>query len=408
MTMKQNSKIHIRDFPKEKKWVLCNILIQRCLVSANHYSIVVDQHKISLKVEIVLMSRFLLALFKVIYYFFLQFFIIKNQNIKDSKVIFLQAGNGYETHNLSIVTNYNESEVIILNAFEVKSYMGIIKVNFLTLINAFIYSMVNYYSVVRQGLPSSIESMVMDDGPKNIVRYSYLLSFFRTIKKSNNNIQIYTGGSWLQSNAAIESNLKTFCLLHGLLGRVHPIVFPKFSGVYVYNADEKSYLEGLGIKSNIHIYPFDKVHVKCRVVLIFMRLNDELMDFNDLYDLVQFFKTHNYDIKMKLHPQYRDKNAYEWASTLSIDIIGSNAEDATSLIYSFSPSFIVAWKSTALCESLNIGVIPISLSKKSEVLSRPVYPFDKRTLSWHDDKKQIISAVNQQADYCKILRALTN
>jgi len=87
-----------------------------------------------------------------------------------------------------------------------------------------------------------------------------------------------------------------------------------------------------------------------------------------------------------------------------IDSIGTGSD----IIRNLKPSFVIGWGSTSLCESLNMGVIPISLSKKSEIRPDSIYPIVKRTLSWHDEKKQIISAVNQQADYCKILRALTN
>ena len=390
---------------QKKKWVFCDNHIQRSLVKLG-YSAINAEYSISFKIINKLLIGFIFSLLKVTYYYFLQFLFVQKKELKNKKAIFLKSGNGYDYANLYRVVDFDESKVVYINSFTMKSYMGVVKVGFLTLIDVFVRSFIVYCSVIKNNLPNNIENLVIENGLRNIAQYTYLSSFFKTVKSFNRDIHVYSGGARLQSNAAIESNLKTFCLLHGLLGRVHPIVFPEFSEVYVYNAVEKSYLEGLGIKSNIHIYPFDKVHVKCRVVLIFMRLHDELMDFNDLHDLVQFFKTHNYDIKMKLHPQYRDKNAYEWASTLSIDIIGNNAGDATSLIYSFSPSFVVAWMSTALCESLNMEVIPISLTKKSEILPKPVYPFDKRTLSWHEEKEIINDAVEATAFYNEVVNTL--
>ena len=403
--MKQNSKIHIRDFPKEKKWVFCVNHIQRSLVKLG-YSAINAEYSISFKIINKLLIGFIFSLLKVTYYYFLQFLVVQKKELKNKKAIFLKSGNGYDYANLYRVVDFDESKVVYINSFTMKSYMGVVKVGFLTLIDVFVRSFIVYCSVIKNNLPNNIENLVIENGLRNIAQYTYLSSFFKTVKKSSNNIQIYTGGSWLQSNAAIESNLKTFYLMHGLLGRVHPAIFPEFSEVYVYNADEKSYLEGLGVKSNILIYPFDKLHTMRKVVLIFMRINDELMDFNDIYDLVQFFKTHNYDIKMKLHPQYRDKNAYEWASTLSIDIIGNNTGDATSLIYSFSPSFVVAWRSTALCESLNMGVMPISLSKKSDITSHVVYPIAKRALFWHEEKEIINDAVEATAFYNEVINTL--
>ena len=46
-----------------------------------------------------------------------------------------------------------------------------------------------------------------------------------------------------------------------------------------------------------------------------------------------------------------------------------------------------------------MGVIPISLSKKSDITSDIPYPIAKRVLFWHDEKKQIINAINKQTNY---------
>ena len=94
---------------------------------------------------------------------------------------------------------------------------------------------------------------------------------------------------------------------------------------------------------------------------------------------------------------------------LGVDIIGKEKGSASSLIDLYSPSFVVAWQSTALSEAINMGVIPISLSNKSEVLScRSIYQLNKRVLFWNRDKKYIIKIINQQVPYSKVLRNLSS
>ena len=390
---------------QKKKWVFCDNHIQRSLVKLG-YSAINAEYSIPFKIINKLLIGFIFSLLKVTYYYFLQFLFVQKKELKNKKAIFLKSGNGYDYANLYRVVDFDESKVVYIKSFTMKSYMGVVKVGFLTLIDVFVRSFIVYCSVIKNNLPNNIENLVIENGLRNIAQYTYLSSFFKTVKSFNRDIHVYSGGAMLASNAAIDANLKTSYLLHGNIGRIHPIVFPSFDEVYVYSNDEKLYLESIGVSSRVDIYPFDKLHTMRKVVLIFMRLNDELMDFNDLYDLVQFFKTHNYDIKMKLHPQYRDKNAYEWASTLSIDIIGNNAGSASSLINSTLPSFVVAWQSTSLCESLNMGVIPISLSKKSEIKPDSIYPIAKRALFWHEEKEIINDAVEATAFYNEVVNTL--
>ena len=391
----------------DKKWVFCDNYIQRSLVEFGKYSANV-RYRISFAVFSKLLFFLTYSFFKVLYYYFSQFFIIYTGDIKDKRVIFLKSGNGYDYDNLYKAFDHVESEVVCINSFTMKSYMSVTRVGFYTLIGTFLHSVIAYLSVVREHLPKHVEYLVIDNGLRNISQYTFLLSFFKTVYSLNDDIHVCSGGAMLASNASISARLKTSYLLHGNIGYKYPILFPDFYKVYVYSYDEKLYLDNSGISSDVLVYPFENISTHNKLVIIFMRMDDEKMDFHELRNLVVFFKFNNYLVKFKLHPQYNGENIYDWANTLNVEVVNEDIGSASSLISSTLPSFVVAWQSTALCESLNMGVIPISLSKKSEIRPDSIYPIVKRTLSWHDEKKQIISAVNQQADYCKILRALTN
>ena len=391
----------------DKKWVFCDNYIQRSLVEFGKYSANV-RYRISFAVFSKLLFFLTYSFFKVLYYYFSQFFIIYTGDIKDKRVIFLKSGNGYDYDNLYKAFDHVESEVVCINSFTMKSYMSVTRVGFYTLIGTFLHSVIAYLSVVREHLPKHVEYLVIDNGLRNISQYTFLLSFFKTVYSLNNDIHVCSGGAMLASNASISARLKTSYLLHGNIGYKYPILFPDFYKVYVYSYDEKLYLDNSGISSDVLVYPYENISTHNKLVVVFMRIDDEKMNFHELRNLVVFFKFNNYLVKFKLHPQYNGENIYDWANTLNVEVVNEDIGSASSLISSTLPSFVVAWQSTSLCESLNMGVIPISLSKKSEIRPDSIYPIVKRTLSWHDEKKQIISAVNQQADYCKILRALTN
>ena len=398
---------------QKKKWVFCDNHIQRSLVKLG-YSAINAEYSISFKIINKLLIGFIFSLLKVTYYYFLQFLFVQKKELKNKKAIFLKSGNGYDYANLYRVVDFDESKVVYINSFTMKSYMGVVKVGFLTLIDVFVRSFIVYCSVIKNNLPNNIENLVIENGLRNIAQYTYLSSFFKTVKSFNRDIHVYSGGAMLASNAAIDANLKTSYLLHGNIGRIHPIVFPSFDEVYVYSNDEKLYLESIGVSSRVDIYPFKVINSKNKLVLIFTRLSDKDMGFDELRNLVIFFKSYDYVVKFKPHPQYGyyrtnrnvEECVYKWADILNIEVIDRGAGSASSLIQSTLPSFVVAWQSTALCESLSMGVIPISLSKKSDIVSYLPYPIAKRTLSWHDEKKQIINAINKQTNYRKVLKSL--
>ena len=67
--------------------------------------------------------------------------------------------------------------------------------------------------------------------------------------------------------------------------------------------------------------------------------------------------------------------------------------------------------STALCESLLHGVVPISLSEKEEINwihqhDWSIYPIKKRSLSWKEEKERIFQLLADISLYGKTLSEL--
>ena len=94
-------------------------------------------------------------------------------------------------------------------------------------------------------------------------------------------------------------------------------------------------------------------------------------------------------------------------------------KDASEAILSLRPSFTIGWRSTALCESLRHGIVPISLSNKENTKgildhnirfytldAEIVYPFKKRTLSWKEEKERIFELLEDMSLYTKTLSEL--
>ena len=90
-------------------------------------------------------------------------------------------------------------------------------------------------------------------------------------------------------------------------------------------------------------------------------------------------------------------------------IPNENEKDASEIILNLRPYFTVSWISTALCESLRHGVVPISLLEAITGLTSPyleIYPIKKRTLSWHEEKERIFELLEDTSLYTKTLSEL--
>lgn len=118
------------------------------------------------------------------------------------------------------------------------------------------------------------------------------------------------------------------------------------------------------------------------------------VDSKELSDLIYQFKLHGYSISMKMHPLHNASREFkseyevediEWNNifdTSELEILNLQDKDGMFVIKERSPSFVVGWQSTALCEALNSNVIPIMMSDSSRDSSLDVYPSERRSLLW--------------------------
>ena len=92
-------------------------------------------------------------------------------------------------------------------------------------------------------------------------------------------------------------------------------------------------------------------------------------------------------------------------------MIDKNGKKQGSLIIKEErPSFVVGVFSTALCESLNMGVIPInargSVEENGINYGNSPYNFDNRCLSWEFESDKVYDILAKKDDYSSILNVL--
>ena len=199
--------------------------------------------------------------------------------------------------------------------------------------------------------------------------------------------------------AAISVELKVINVTHGLIKLINPYIYPEYYSIYVYSEEERQYLLSLGLKSRIYVYKSSNIKHKEKSVVIFMTDLMISADVSDLKNVIKLFKLFDYKIQVKLHPlnysskKFSKENSIEkhnWGDKLdlsNIEMIGDI--DTTSVLTEKKPSFVVAWDSTALCEALKSGIIPINMKELNLDTSVMVYPIRRKTLIWPNDSSVV-------------------
>ena len=250
----------------------------------------------------------------------------------------------------------------------------------------------------------------------NLVIYSYFCSLFGSIRRADINASFYSGGGEdLASYAAIQENITSHHLAHGLIdvfglnGPIPLITYPKFDTSWVYSNDEVRYLENNLESTKIHAYPMQTVEKKEKVIIIFMqtKINTSLLAIKELEDAIKLFSAKQYKVFVKAHPESDGEYLKEISRKFKIITINNNEVTSEALKKRYV-SFTLAWLSTTHSESLRSGVIPINLSHSSPSQPLTLYPYKRRTLSWDQDLDKIKRLISGQENYDDVLKDLLN
>ena len=391
--MKEFHKIPVRD-----KWVLSDIQVVRLLNSK--YPLLYSKRFIMRARHVIATFIYILVFFRVIYFYIRQFFVIKASEQNVSSLI-LSSGRGYDFNNINKLFEINE--YININAFTITDYMEYSRVGLFTLIRQFFLSVYSFNSILNLDLPDKIMLLLLSRGLRNISVYTYLRSFFLTFKSKYSNITVYTDGAILASHAASTSNITTIRTCHGLIEKIHPNSYPEYETIYVYAQEEKDHIMDnmdKGVKSKVHIYPVEELNSIEKTVVFFMANSINSVNHKDFNELVEMFKSFNYEILMKVHPLsdapkklMKEYNfaTHNWRDILDTSFVKEvDGLDGADVIKKYRPSFVVGWDSTALYEALSVGSIPINfIDPNSNHDGRGIYLVYEKSLKWPDDKRLI-------------------
>jgi hypothetical protein len=307
----------------------------------------------------------------------------------------------------------DRSKYFYIECFNSKQFTQIKRLNFWDIFIEFYLTFKEFTHVFSRLNPEERKSYALKQASVSLSVFSYFTCLFKNLKNENPNIKIFSGGAHLISAAAITAGASTYWLSHGLLAPArlngadiehnplkYYIPIPQYDYIYLYSKDEKTYLSDHGVSSKIMLYDFNKIENLKNKLVIFMPCFDSSVDFQELATLIDLFKKYNYKIIMKLHISYVGGRQLEFAKNKNLSINESVKASGGELMRSERPKFITGWSSTALCEALRQGIIPIDLCKidLQENQKFSPYNFRKRSIWWHEDQKILLKLLDDSEE----------
>jgi hypothetical protein len=357
---------------------------------------------------------------RVICYYLKQFFIGGYKNKKTITSLILHSGRGYDTNNIQKIFQINTNEMYLIYAFSLTDYMKYEKLSIFTLLRNLAIAIADYKSVLTMKFPDEIIGILYGN-TANISVFTYLLSFFQQLKEKHPGCTVYSAGAILPSHAAILSEHITINIYHGLMDKINLSTFPEYDSVCVYSYDERKYLIDAGIKSKVLTYPMMKAESRKNISIFFMpAIASNEIDWSafseSFLSLTKLFKTFDYDVYIKVHPLAKaskkfskeyNLQPYNWDEIFDLSNFKYvDGSDGTSIINKLKPNFVISWGSTALCEALNMGLIPITLWDTRWDSSESVYPINKRALLWPSEMEVIQDLLDDNSKYDNVVEML--
>jgi len=376
---------------KRNKWLLCKNEISRYLVN-NDDSLHIPSGRIwfsTLRAYPIYFYNFL----KLLYFVIKQIPSKQTSFEKKSTHILFSTGAGYDLGNYRKFFHDSNVEVIELEAFNISQITNFNIVKIKSVFLLFKENLQEVRRILRLKIPQDLRKKIVNQTLPNLASYTYYCAFLSEIKEQIPNVKVFHSGAYLLSIAATRAGIETFYLLHGLMGKVGRASFPFFNHIYVYADEEKIYLKDISPNANVCLYPFKELSKLEKRAIVFLRQFDDDMSEKNLSELLNNFIQKDFEIYLKKHPSYKGTLVDKIASKYKLEVIDLE-ESADEIILNFNPSFTIGWMSTALCESLLHGVVPISLSEKEEINWTDqhgwiIYPIKKRTFSWKEEKGRI-------------------
>jgi len=355
------------------------------------------------------------AIFKLHAIYILQLTSLLRRERKIKQYIILGSQAPHHHFNIFRFLNFNPKQGTMIHAYDKASFTSIRYIGLISLYKEFrrnFFEARNYW--MHENISYNTEDIIRHV-TASIATFSYFSLLFKSIKSSHPNINIYTGGAELASLTAIKNSLATHYISHGLLGLTGPpdgsLVefveievsdesYPGYSSIYVYSDHEKRYFSSRLHNTKIITYPFETLIDLQPIVILFFEVVDEFFDVDRFEQIVKLFKKNNFKIIAKEHPTNESKFPVEFCRDNEIELIQEPGITAYEIIRKEQPMFTLGWPSTSLCESLNLGVIPICIPDHHPFFRfQNFYPFKSKTLSWGHDLLEIEALLSNHKNY---------
>ena len=404
--------LKVNDF---NRWILCDEKIQELLDEEPHLKEAVSCKNNTLSVRYVFFKGFL----KTVYLYLLQYKISRIQKRSIPEDIVIESLMAHHHHNyFRIFNKRKEKKYLLIKCFVKKDFTKILSIPFSKIYSHFLKNFNELEIFLSGKVSKELKKRIIKNSSNSIAIYSYFSALLENMKEINPSIKIFHGGAPLFSLAAISLKIPTCYLAHGLINKANKLNFPRYYSIYVYSKDEAKELSTIFPKSNINIYPFEKIKSHNNKVICFLDY-DDLMKEDELINTkkaIKLFISFDYEIYVKGHPASSGKIASKLAKEFGAKILTKELK-AEELLIKERPKFIIsAGFSTSICEALNMGIIPIITTyyqgKKggqyygSHQKKDWFFNFEKRSLFWTKEVDLIKNLLKNIDDYQKVLALL--
>ena len=386
---------------KEQRFLVCspNIDIEHLNRQTKYQSHGI-QKRLMMIPMIILLSIF--GLVKVIHLFCMQ---RSDKSFENIANIVLKSESDHMHQNF--FTLKSSDDFILVEEFNKKSFTNLLRVPLKIIFKQYVLSIKQLYKFSKN-ISYEFFLVIYLNIFKSIAIYAYWNALFILLKNKNDRLMLFCP-HWqsLAACAASNTGFNSTFISHGLIGKFYTM--PSFNKAWVYSRDEKEALQNFLTHSEVNIYNSKKIYNQNKSVLIILSSIENQMNEEKLIDIARVINKRNYSILIKLHPSNpNSKVAIKLKNSFSNVLILKN-NVISSVISELKPYFCIGWTSTGLCESLNMGIVPISLSDKDdEYLNSMVYKSYKRSLFWPKDIQIIKSLLDNDSGYNNIIEGINS
>lgn len=292
-----------------------------------------------------------------------------------------------------------------IKAFDRSSYTAISWVSLSELMKALVGNLKGFKKNTEY-LPPAFFNLLFRKAVRSIAAYTYWFALFSKINISSPSTKLFSSGPYIPGCAAAAAGIETIYVAHGFIQKF--FAHPAYSSVMVYSDEEcLEYQSYLGHEQTIP-FPISEIKDLNQSILIFLNPTVTEMEIENLSGLMAFFRKRKYKIILKTHLYSSEiKILQQFLTIYDIEVNSDKSLTGMEAIRKYKPKFTASWASTAACESLRSGVIPIQLEEiTANTVQGSVYPQDKRNFFWDTDKNEIDQAAIDGNNYIASLNLI--